>query len=775
MEDCRHCGEPVLTGGDFCCTGCEAAYALVQGMGLDAYYERRALDPSARPLKPDDDLQPRDYALHVRADSNGSHELHLMVDGVQCAACVWLIEAVLRRQSGVTRARVNMTTRRLTIVWQGTPEDAERIVTPVLHLGYRLVPYDPAILSAENDQRTKELLRALAIAGFAAGNVMLLSVSIWAGHSQGMGPATRDLLHWLSALIALPAVAYAGVPFYRSALGALRAGRVNMDVPISLAVLLSAFVSIHQTMNSGTHAYFDSSVTLLFFLLIGRYLDRRARGKARAAAAHLVGLSAMAVTVLEADGTRRVLPPSQVHKSMTVLAAPGERLAVDGTVATGTSDVDTALITGESLPAGVAPGARVYAGTLNLSGMLTVTVGAVGEDTLLAEIVRLMERAEDGRARYVAVADRVARWYAPVVHTLATAAFLGWWGLAGLAWPDALMIAVAVLIITCPCALALAVPVVHVVATSRLMRQGILVKSGTALERLAEVDRAVFDKTGTLTLGRAELTNAPDIDDDAFDVAAALAAASRHPLARAVVRARPGVALANGVVEEPGRGLAWQGVRLGSRIWCGIDDGSAPQGPELWLARPDGTPVVFRFVDAVRIDAKATVADLAQQEIASEALSGDSQSAVQHAATAAGMSVWSAAQSPTDKVARLQALAAQGHCAMMVGDGLNDAPALQAAHVSLSPATAADVSQNAADVVFQGDKLGPVSECIRVARRARVLVRQNFALAFAYNMVTVPLAVAGQVTPLIAAVAMSASSLVVISNALRLGRKKAGN
>lgn len=777
MTACLHCGEPVPGHGAFCCSGCEAAYDLVKGLGLDAYYRRRALDPTARPLTPDDDIQPRDYALHARAVSTcddtgcGGYELNLMVDGLQCAACVWLIEAVLGTQEGVTRARVNMTTRRLTLAWHGAAADAERIVTPVLQLGYRLVPFDPAILNAENEKREKELLRALAVAGFAAGNVMLLSVSVWAGHSQGMGSATRDLLHWISALIALPAVAYAGVPFFRSALGALRNGRVNMDVPISLAVVLAAGVSLHQTMQSGDHAYFDSAVALLFFLLIGRYLDRRARGKARAAAEHLVGLSATAVTVLDDDGTHRVLPPSQVRPGMAVLAAPGERIAVDGTVKDGSSDVDAALITGESVPAPVAPGAQVHAGTLNLTGPLVLCVDAVGEDTLLAEIVRLMERAEGGRDRYVAIADKVARWYAPVVHAAAGATFVGWWALAGLAWPDALLVAVSVLIITCPCALALAVPVVHVVASGRLMRQGILVKSATALERLANADYAVFDKTGTLTTGRAVLANATEIEADALDMAASLAAASNHPLARALVRARPQVPLADGVTEQPGQGLRRGDVRLGSCAWCGDSNAPPPGGPELWLDRPGAAPVVFRFVDGVRRDAADTVAALKAMDLNSEVLSGDSEPAVAAAARAADIGVYAAARTPADKVARLQALAASGRKVLMVGDGLNDAPALRAAHVSVSPASAADVSRTAADLVFQGDKLTPVAEAVRVARRAQTLIRQNFMLAFGYNAITVPLAVAGQVTPLIAAVAMSASSLVVIGNALRLGRK----
>ncbi|MCB2099332.1 MAG: heavy metal translocating P-type ATPase metal-binding domain-containing protein, partial [Rhodobacterales bacterium] len=534
-------------GDAFCCSGCAAAYDLVRGLGLERYYQRRSLDPDARPMTPDADGPPVDYEGHVRDGGDGVDELNLMVEGIQCAACVWLIEQVLSRQPGVIQARVNMTTRRLVLRWTRGRAKADDLIAPVAGLGYRLVPYDPSCLNRDQDRRQKELLRALAVAGFAAGNVMLLSVSVWAGHVQGMGPATRDLLHWISALIALPAIAYAGRPFFRSALSALTHRRVNMDVPISLAVVLAAGMSLYETAVSGQHAYFDSAITLLFFLLIGRYLDQRARGRARATAEHLLTLTGTAVTVIGDDGAKHVLSPTQVRPGMTVFVAVGDRVAVDGTVAQGDSELDTSLITGETLPARAAPGDRVFAGTLNLGAPLRVTAGAVGEGTLLAEIVRLMEAAEQGRAKYVALADRVARYYAPVVHLLAAGTFLGWWLVGGAVWQDALFNGISVLIITCPCALALAVPVVQVIATGRLLKRGLLVKSGTALERLAAADTVMFDKTGTLTRGRPEPVGLESLDPADADLAAALAGASRHPLARGLARALPGRPVADGV------------------------------------------------------------------------------------------------------------------------------------------------------------------------------------------------------------------------------------
>ncbi len=720
--------------------------------------------------------EPVDVTPYVRENDDGGHRLALMVEGIHCGGCIKTIETALHAMDGVRTARVNMTTRRLQVTWDGEAALGNDVVERLGALGYPAVPYDPDRVSDDDAREERELLRSMAVAGFAAANVMLLSVSVWAGHAQGMADATRDLLHWFSALVALPAIAYAGRPFFRSALSALRAGRSNMDVPISLAVLLAGGMSLVETVNSGDHAYFDSAVTLLFFLLIGRYLDRRARGKARSAAERLLALRGGSVTVLDADGGRRVLPAEQLAPGMRVLVAAGERIAADGTVASGTSELDTSLITGETEPRPAERGTQVFSGTLNLSAPLTLEVSAVGEDTLLAEIVRLMEAAEQRRARYVAVADRVSRLYAPVVHLLAAGALIGWVTLGGLAWQPALLIAVAVLIVTCPCALGLAVPAVQVIASGRLMKQGILLKSGTALERLVGVDTVVFDKTGTLTRGRPALRDdgvgGEAVCDDDLREAARLAGASRHPLARALARAAPGVPVAEGVREEPGCGLALATadgeIRLGKRDWCGDPDAPAADGPELWLARPGQAPVRFAFDDPLRPDARAVVRALQAQGREVVLMSGDRPETVRRVAAELGLADWTAAATPQDKADRLAKLTTAGKRVLMVGDGLNDAPALAAASVSVSPSSAVDISQTAADAVFQGERLTPVLELLATARRAGRLVKQNFGLAIGYNMLAVPLAVAGFVTPLIAAVCMSGSSLLVTGNALRL-------
>lgn len=718
-------------------------------------------------------LPPLDCSAHAIKDDDGLSRLHLNVEGVHCGGCIRKIEGALQGQPDVRQARVNMTTGRLVIAWEGAAARGSELAQLVESLGFGVTPFNPERRRADQDREETELLRALAIAGFAAANVMLLSVAIWAGHFYDMGPATRGLLHWFSALIALPAILYAGRPFYRSALAALRGSGLNMDVPISLAVLLAGGMSLFETLTDGVHAYFDSAVTLLFFLLIGRYLDRRARGKARSAAERLLALRSGSVTLLLPDGRRQVLPASRVEKGQKVLVAAGERIAVDARVVEGRSEVDSSLITGESLPKPAKPGDQVFAGTLNLAAPMTLEVTAVDEDTILAEIVRLMELAEQKRARYVVLADRVAGYYAPVVHLLALLTFIGWLMIGGLAWQPALLIAIAVLIVTCPCALGLAVPVVQVIASGRLLRRGILLKSASALERLATVDSIVFDKTGTLTRGRPDLIDEGQ-PKEALDCAASLAAASRHPLAQALVRARPDIEPASGVQEIPGCGLLLEtpegDIRLGSRRWCGIADSEDSPGPELWLCRPQRAPLRFAFRDQPRRDAAEVIRRLQAQGYEIELLSGDRPATAAAVAAELGIEVWRAGCTPAEKCQRLAELEAQGRKTLMVGDGLNDAPALAAAFVSLSPASAIDISQTAADAVFQGEDLAPLPELLDVARRAERLVKQNFGLAFTYNAIAVPLAIVGLVTPLVAAICMSASSLLVIGNALRLSR-----
>ena len=712
-------------------------------------------------------------AVYVRDGEDGLKTLSLIVPDIVCAGCISRVEGAVRAVPGVEHARVNFTAKRLHAEWHGDAEIAGRIVAALAACGYKAAPFTAEGAVSADETALRDLLRALGVAGFATMNVMLLSISVWAG--TDMAPGTQSLFHWLSALIALPAVAYAGRPFYRGAAMALSAGRLNMDVPISLAVILAAGMSLYQTFARGDAVYFDASVTLLFFLLLGRVLDLRARAKARSSAHRLLAIRSRAATVIEADGTRRFVRPEELKPGMRIAVAGGERIPADGVLSSDLAVLDTSLLTGEPIPEDIGRGGAVFAGSLNLSVPVEIDVTVTDERTLLAEIVRLMEAAEQGRARYVRLADRVAGAYAPAVHVLG-ALTLAIWLYLGAGWETSLLNGIAVLIITCPCALALAVPVVQVVAAGQLLRNGVLMKSGDALERLAEIDMVVFDKTGTLTTGELELADSENTSRESLVLAASLARESRHPLSKAVVRAARGAVSevpVRAIQETSGFGLSGETdagpVRLGNRRWVGCETGAVDDArAEIWLRDGAGTLTRFVFADRLRADAAETVTALQNMGLEVALLSGDRSAAVAATARAVGINAWQGGYSPKDKAERLNNLAAQGRRVMMVGDGLNDAPALAAARVSLSPSGAADIAQNAADFVSLGDGLASVVETIRIARASKRLVFQNFALSFGYNAIAIPIAMLGLATPLIAAAAMSGSSLAVTLNALRL-------
>ena len=713
------------------------------------------------------------------AGPNGAHQtVTLAVENMNCGGCMRKVEKALLDVPGVASARANLSARRATVVFTETQPSAAPLVDALGRIGFKAAELAPEALDT-GENAGRRLLSRLAVAGFAGANIMLLSVSVWSGSSTADDPV-HALFHWLSAVIALPAIAYAGQPFFSSAWQALKRRRLNMDVPISLAILLSATMSLYQTIKGTDQVYFDASVTLLFFLLIGRYLDQRVRTRARGAAENLLGLKAQWAHVIASDGSVERLPSRLVEPGMRIAVAAGERFPADGVIAQGATAIDESLITGETMPRELAANDLVYAGSVNLGGPVEMEARAVEADTLLSQIARLMETAEQARGRYVRLADRAARFYAPAVHTLAAASFIGWM-ISGAGWEASLTIAIAVLIITCPCALALAVPAVQVAASARLFDRGILLKAADGLERLAETDTAVFDKTGTLTAGIPSLANGGAIGNETLSAAAALAASSRHPYALAVAQAakeRFGAVPSIGGVEEiPGFGLRRVTEageeRLGSAAWCSVDLARAASA-SLWYVQPGLEPVALQFEDKLRDDAGETIDALRQAHFGVSLYSGDRREAVEPAAKAVHIEEWHAGMKPHEKIERLEALKAQGRRVLMVGDGLNDAPALAAAHASVSPSTAADISQTASDAVFQGAKLMPVIELLATARKTRKMSFQNFAVAFGYNLVFVPLAMAGFVTPLVAAIAMSTSSILVTLNAIRLQDGEAG-
>lgn len=693
-----------------------------------------------------------------------SEQVSLVAPSIRCGGCIAPIERTLQGTDGILSARVNLSTRRINVTFDPQQTDPKALVDTLAAHG--TTAHLPSTATPdEQDAIGRALLLRVGVAGFAAMNVMLLSISVWSGADA----ATRDLLHWVSALIALPAIGYAGQPFFQGALRGLMVWRLNMDVPISLAVILAAVHSVAETAQSAQHAYFDAGIMLLFFLLIGRYLEHRSRHMARSAAAELMALTGRTARRVLSNGRREEIELAALDAAMTVELLPGERVPADGIISEGTTELDRALITGESTPEHAQKGDHVHAGVLNLTGVINVEVTATGDQTLLAEIARMIDTAEKGRSRYDRVADVAARVYVPLVHFLAAAAFVGWYLASGEA-RTALQIAVAVLIVTCPCALALAVPTVHTVTSARLFRRGIFLKDGTELERLAEIDTVAFDKTGTLTDDAPTIVSAPEAEDPAWPIAAALAAGSCHPCSRAIAVAakRLGIqpARLTDVSEKPGHGV--EGWWQDQRVHLGRPTRKDQQGTVLTL--PDRT-IKFRFAETLRPGANDCCAALKEKGLSLAVVSGDRPEAVGKVAASVGIDVAQGGMLPGEKMAWLNRQRDEGRKVLMVGDGLNDGPALAAAHASISPASAMDVAKAAAGLVFTGNNLTVINAAHSAALTARRRSLQSFTIAALYNAIAIPLAAAGLVTPLVAAAAMSLSSILVILNALRPGEK----
>ncbi len=711
-----------------------------------------------------------DLSLYAKPGADGTCGMDLAVEGVHCGACINRIETAMKKLPGVKEARLNFTNRRLHVAWAEGALKPAQIIDAIERAGYRGHPFVPLRAEQEEAAEARRLTRYVAVAGFAAMNVMLLSVSIWSG--SDMTASTRDFFHWASALIVLPAAAYAGQPFFRSAWRALKARSLNMDVPISVGVSLALAMSLVETVQHAADAYFDSAIMLVFFLLVGRALEHAARRKTRAVAGNLAALKADTAHRFVGDELVSV-PVKALNPGDRVLVKPGERVPADGTVAGGASEIDDSVITGETARRAVSAGAQVYAGSLNFNGTLTLKVSATGGSALIDEIERLLEQAAGAKSRSLKLADRAARVYAPLVHVTAALTALGWF-LAGAGLHDALVTAIAVLIITCPCALSLAIPAVQVVASGALFRAGVILNAGDAVERLAEADTVIFDKTGTLTLPEPRVTNADSVDPGLLQMAARLALSSRHPLAVALAREAQSKKPYDDAVEEPGQGVRAliDGVeaRLGSARYCGLDNIAAMPGASLIVFAYGGRVTPIAIAQKLRPDAVEVIAALRKLRLDLVILSGDRSEAVRPIAEALGIAQWQGALTPAEKIAVVGQLKEQGRRVLMVGDGLNDAPALAAAHVSLSPISAADVTQAHADAVFLGERLAPVYDALRIARRARALMTENLWFAGVYNTIAVPVAIAGLVTPLIAALAMSASSITVTLNALRASR-----
>ncbi|WP_207063910.1 heavy metal translocating P-type ATPase [Motiliproteus sp. SC1-56] len=811
---CEHCHQSLSAGQvieapvqgrarRFCCHGCRSVCEAIYAAGLEGFYARLQTGDA---LAPPPEL-PAELALYDLPEvqdefvsaGEDSREVNLLVEGIHCAACVWLIESSLRRVPGVLEARVNLTGRKLRVRWDDSRLQLSTLLQRLGSLGYAAVPFDPQTAEDSLRRQNRHLLYRMGFAGFTMMNLLWISIALYSGADQG---EYRSLFHWIGLLLATPTLLYSGYPFYKGAWQGLRQWRFGMDLPIAIGASITYLYSVYVTL-SGTSVgdvYFDTVVNFLFVILVGRYLEAMSKRQALASTQRLLDLQPRVATVLR-DGEEQLVPIRSVAEGEYVRVRPGERIPVDGEVASGSSRVDEAMLTGESEPVLRAPGSQVCAGTINGEGSLDIRVTGLLQETALGRIIQLVEEAQASRAPIQQVADRIVPWFVLITLSLAAVTF-GFWLQTG--FEQALMAATAVLIITCPCAFGLATPMAIAVASGLGARNGILVKNGAVLETLSSVRDFVFDKTGTLTEGRIQLVSLHGVEVDwrsgqalagslaqSLGLAAALERRSEHPLARALVEGAeslnaPGSALAcEDFRNRPGQGVVGRvgghQVAVGTAVWMralGVSPAPALAAPAraleqagrgaVWIA-VDGCEVAVAGVeDRLRDDAPALVKALRAQGASLTLLSGDRQPAAEAVASALGGMQVIAEVLPEDKDRVIAELQAAGRPVVMVGDGVNDAPALVRADVGIALGSGTDVSIASADIVLLSSDLDNVALATALSKRTLRTIRQNIGISILYNLIMVPLAMAAMVTPLVAAITMPISSLLVIGNAARI-------
>ncbi|HKK06128.1 MAG TPA: heavy metal translocating P-type ATPase [Gammaproteobacteria bacterium] len=803
--ECYHCGLPVPQGSHYeveidgesramCCRGCQAvAQAIVDG-GLVDYYRYRTETPkSAKDLVPEAlkelDLYDRPDLQQSFVHGEGAEvrEASLILEGIVCAACVWLNERHVNALPGVLEFRVNYATHRAQLRWDDSQIHLSDILKAIAAIGYIAHPFDPGRQEALFKQERKLAMRRIAVAGLGAMQVMMLATAMYYGDYSGMEVDIRAFMRWVSLVIAAPVLLYSAQPFFTAAWRDLRRRQLGMDVPVALAVGAAFLASAWATIVNHGEIYYDSATMFTFFLLSGRYLEMMARHRAGQAADDLVRLTPAVATRLSDNGTEEVVAVAELRPGDRVLVRPGETLPADGHVTEGRSSVDESVVTGESMPRGKASGDEVIGGSVNVESPLTVIVEKVGADTVLSAIIRLLDRAQTEKPSLARLADRVAAWFVGALLILAAGIAFYWWQHA----PDeAFRITLSVLVVTCPCALSLATPAAVTAASGALTRLGLLTTRGHALEALARATHIVFDKTGTLTLGRLQLAEVRAerglSRERVLALAAALERGSEHPVGRVLAVAGQGLG-AEALEATPGQGVEGhiEGARhrVGSPSFVaglsGIDI-TAPvgSGTEVWLGDEAGLLARFRLVDELRPEAPAALAALRRAGLQVELLSGDAPAEVARVAESLGLvaagedagKLAHGGQRPEDKLARIRALQAEGAVVAMVGDGVNDAPVLAGADVSLAMGGGTQLAQASADMILLSENLSHLAIGVRTARRTLGVIRQNLGWAVLYNVVAVPLAAAGHVAPWMAAIGMSASSLLVVLNALRLTR-----
>ena len=807
---CYHCGLPVSGAAacdaeingekrSFCCAGCKTVCQVIHESGLDDFYNRLNYQSAEAP-PPETPLDLEQYDLpevqvdFVRTLEAEKKQAHLLVDGIHCAACVWLIEHGLNGMDGIELAEVNLAHQRLNLRWDSSRVKLSAIMMRLGRLGYAAAPFNPEAAEGSLQRRNRSLLFRMAFAGFGMMNIMWISIALYAGAFSGIDSELKQFFHWISFCIATPVLLYSGWPFFRAALLGLKQLRLTMDLPIAIGALSTWFYSSWITLNASGEVYFDTVVTFLFVILIGRYLEGLSKRNASSAALRLMELQPRLATRLLGDGEERI-SVRKLQLGDHLLVRPGEKVPADGIVLSGESYIDESMLSGEARPLRKEAGANVVAGSMNVDGSLTVDVCSMGADTVLARIVTLVEEAQGSKAKVQQIADRIVPWFVAATIGLALITFLCW---LEDDFNTALLAAVSVLIITCPCALGLATPMGIAVGVGAGAKRGVLVRHGQALEILSGITHVVFDKTGTLTEGRMRVMQVLTANgfepDKLITLAAAVEGKSRHPLATAiVVELKTKQLSCESFLSESGLGVS--GLVGGCRVVIGNlrlmqrDSIAVPeqmQSEQSRIEQQMGVAVLvavdgvlaglIHLQDRVRAEAASLIQSLRQQGIGITMLTGDSTAAAQALQETLGEMYVVAELLPEDKEAEIRQLQARGEKVLMIGDGVNDAPALARADVSMAMGSGMDVSMACADIVLVSSDLSRVGFAIKLAQKTLSTIRQNIGISLAYNVILVPAAMAALVTPVFAAIAMPVSSLLVIGNAIlirrRIGEKK---
>ena len=793
---CFHCSEPVPAGvvirariggrdEPVCCHGCRAVAEFIAGAGLGDYYRYR----DAAAARADETPRPDRWSAYDRPElverlttrePGGARSMTVLLEGLRCSACSWLADKALRQQRGLHDVSVNPATARARLTWDPEVASLGDLLRVLEHVGLRPHPLagDAAGQLAVLERRTA--LKRLAVAGFGMMQVMMFAVPLYIAHTSGMDPGIRKLLRLVSMLVSVPVALYAGWPFYVGAWQALRARGISMDVPVSIAIVLAFVASVWNALTGQGDVYFDSVTMFVFFLSLGRYVEMVARHRSGSVADALARLAPVTARRLR-DGAVEDVQAAELEAGDELLVRTGEVFAADGVVAEGAGRVDESMLTGESTAVTKEIGAPVHAGTQNLGAPLRVRVSAVADRTVLAGIVALLERAQAERPRVARAADRAAAWFLGRILVGAAVVFVAWWFIdPARAFPATL----AVLVATCPCALSLATPAAIAAATAGLARRGVLVAHSDALETLARADRVLWDKTGTLTRGLVRVEEirplAGPTEAQCLEMAAALERMSEHPIARAFIE--PGITTTDATAVEVHAGLGIEGTVGDRRLRIGrpsFATGLAPEPKavdgidgESWVCLGDssGPLAAFRLTDQLRSEAASCVAELRQRGLDSEIVSGDDEDAVSRIAVLCGVGRSSSRLDPGRKLARVKQLQSTGSVVVAIGDGINDAPLLRGADVAIAMGRGSALAQTSADLILVRDSLEEIPHAVDVARRTQRVIRQNLAWAIGYNVAALPLAAFGFVPPWLAAIGMSASSVVVVLNAMRLSR-----